>query len=197
MNLRQYIREVIKETLILNESDKKIIAYHGSPHGEFDKFSFKKRGFGADIHGFGDYGKGLYFTPIKSNAEAYARELSSNDLVSGSNPIVYTVELDIKNPFNFNKIVEYNKMMIPLFKKYGMLNIPQEEYNHVYKKLNSSEEEIDFFNDLESELGDNWTDINIGSKLKKKGYDSIISHDNSEIVVFNPKQVKIIDKENL
>ncbi len=183
----------------LNEKqsiEKKIvIAYHGTPHGEFDKFSMRKRGSGADQSGFGDYGKGFYFTPHKSDAIGYAYGLTKANI--GDKPCLYTVELIMNKPFTFDKLTQFTRMIHPLMKKYGMLNIPEEEYQKIYSDLNTTEEEIDFIRDIEDSMGDNWGDWNFQKQLKSNGYDSIINQNGSEYIVFSTRQIKIIQKEML
>lgn len=171
------------------------LAYHGTPHGYFEHFDASKRGEGADIHGFGDYGNGFYFTPDKQVAINYARGLYEEGI--GKKPMVYTVKLKMNNPFNFDKIIEFDERFRLLAKKYGVMRIPDKDINDLYKELGTSESEINFIRDIEDLMGDNWGDWDIASKVKENGYDSIISHDGLEYVVFDASQIEIISREAL
>ncbi len=85
----------------LNENNtKKVIAYHGTPHGEFEKFSMDNRGTGADVTSYGDYGKGFYFTPDKELAKSYALNVGEKRNLEKIQPVLYTVELIMNNPFD-------------------------------------------------------------------------------------------------
>jgi len=102
MNIRKIIREVLEE----NDTDVKYpeipkLVYHGQPpkyvNGErqepikFDKFNIDdKRFLKSDNHGF-------YFTDDKMEAADYAE---------GGN--IYTCTLDIKNPYYYEDIYNYN-----------------------------------------------------------------------------------------
>ena len=81
----------------------------------------------------------------------------------------------------------------------SILNITDDEYNELLIKNNTSEEELEFMRDLESDLGDNWGDWDIAGKLKDAGYDAVVVNGNSknknEIVVFDAEQIQILKKE--
>ena len=51
--------------------------------------------------------------------------------------------------------------------------------------------------DIENSIGDNWGDWDIRSQIKQHGHDSIISHDGSEYIVFNGRQIRILNVEDL
>ena len=173
-----------------------IVAYHGSPHGFFDKFDISKRGEGADLQGFGDYGNGFYFTPDKELAIEYARGLYQNNI--GSEPVLYTVKLRMNNPFNFDKANEFQRGVNALSKQYGnVLRIPQKEFDNLYKSVGVTEEELDFIRGIESDLDDNWADWDVAGRLKENGYDSVISHNGKEYVVFDSSQIEIIDRRKV
>lgn len=169
-----------------------------TPHGEFDKFSMRKRGTGADSKGVGDYGKGFYFTPHKNIALSYATELSKRrgDIKKNA-PTLYTVELDMKNPFDMRILMKIQRSTTDLIKRYGVFNIPQEELDNMYDKIGITPDDEEFYRDVGDLIGDNWGDWNIQNKLKERGFDSLISYDGSEYVVYSPKQIKILNVERL
>jgi hypothetical protein len=176
--------------------NNKMIAYHGTPHGEFDKFSMKKRGSGADLNGVGDYGKGFYFSPSKEYALSYATEVANrrND-IKNNNPTLYTVELEMNKPFDMRILSNIQNKYIELVKKYGAFNIPDEEYQKMYDELGITEEDEEFYREIENLIGDNWGDWDIKNKLKERGYDSLINYDGNEYVVYSPNQIKILNIE--
>lgn len=169
------------------------LAYHGTPNGGFDTFSYDYRGSGADTHSVGDYGKGFYFTPYKEHALAYAHGLTEEG--KGKNPYLYTVELDMKKPFDLTVLDRYRNLMLPLMKEYGVMNIPDEDYNNVFNQLGITEDEYHYMLDIEDQIGDNLGDWDFEEILGEEGYDSIISHAGKEYIVFKPEQIKIVDKQ--
>lgn len=68
---------------MLNESEEKIIAYHGSQH---KKFNFRDD-------------KVLYLTTNKEKAISYAKREWDEGLIEGEVPVVYTFEVSVKNPY--------------------------------------------------------------------------------------------------
>lgn len=199
MELRKFIKTTIREYLNEQKSIKnKVIAYHGTPHGKFDKFSMKKRGSGADIIGVGDYGKGFYFSPNKEYALSYATEVQNRRSdIKNPKSTLYTVELTMNKPFDMRILSEIQKKYITLAKKYGAFNIPDEEYKKMYKDLGITEEEHEFYSEVENLIGDNWGDWDIKNAIKKQGFDSLINYDGNEYVVFSPKQINIVKVEEL
>ena len=117
----------------LNENTtKKVIAYHGTPYGEFDNFSMDNRGTGADVKGYGDYGKGFYFSPDKELAKSYANYVGNKRKLDVIKPVLYTVELTMNNPMDLRKLGFYQKGLLELTTKYdGVFNIPDEEIEKI------------------------------------------------------------------
>ena len=184
------------------------IAYHGTSNGGFDKFDISKRGNGADQNGFGDYGNGFYFTTSKQSAIAYAEGLTKKGI--GNKPYLYTVNLKINNPFSLNKLDDYNRDILSrisinnknnIKQQDSIINLSSEDIEEIQKKHNINQEDIDLMNDIEGDLSDNWGDWDIASKLKDRGYDSIMVHmknkHGNEIVVFDEEQIQILKKEPL
>lgn len=184
------IKSVIKESL-----QRYVTAYHGTPHGEFDHFSLKQRGTGLDVHGLGDWGNGLYFTPFKEDAINFAKKASDHTLIDGDRPYLYTVKLKMENPFSFDKLHKFNELHRERRKELGTPFIGDGEIDKIHASLGTTEEEISFMDDLMGQMDDNWQDYDIAGTLKEKGYDSIISDGGREYVVFDEDQVKIIKKE--
>jgi hypothetical protein len=168
-------------------------AYHGTPNGGFHTFSYNYRGSGADTHGVGDYGKGFYFTPDKEHALSYAHGLTEKG--KGNNPYLYTVELEMNNPFDMRLLNQHRDKMIPLMKEYGLMNIPDEEFEKLFKELGITEEEYEFMSKVADSMNDNWGDWDIEEIIGERGYDSVIDYTGNEYVVFRPEQIKIIDKQ--
>jgi hypothetical protein len=200
MELKKFIATTIREYLNEQQNlDKKIIAYHGTPYGTFNKFSMRKKGSGADLDGYSDYGNGFYFSNNKEDAISYAKNISNvRGDIKNPKPTLYTVELDMGKPFDMRILSELQKRHITLIKKFGgILNIPNEEYQKMYNELGITEKDREFYNGVEELISDNWGDWNIGNKLKKHGYDSLISYDGREYVVYSPNQIRILKNENI
>ena len=192
MDIRKIIRNIISENF-----DGGVIAYHGTPFGMFDKFDSSRRGEGADANGFGDYGNGFYFTPYKQEAISYATKLmdtSENTI----HPVLYTVKLQMNNPFDLRKLSAYlNEVRRAAKEVGGFFNLEQEHYDNAIKISNSSEDEIELMKDIENSMDDNWGDWDFATRLKDHGYDSVINPDGNEYVVFDSEQIQILDREKL
>jgi len=193
--LKNIIRKIIEEHY--QKISGKIIAYHGTPYGKFDKFSMRHRGKGADQQSVGDYGKGFYFTPNKQDAINYAFGIGENIKIKDPKPTLYTVELTMKNPFDMRLLSEVMHKQIELVKKFGIFNVPEEEYSKMFNEFGIDEEYYNFLTDVEGDIGDNWADWDIKAKIKQHGHDSLINYSGDEYVVYEPKQIKIIDIEEL
>lgn len=184
--------------LIRESKDNKVIAYHGTPNGVFDEFSMDKRGTGADVTSPGDYGKGFYFSSEKEYAIPYATEVSKRRTIENDRPTIYTVELKMGNPFDMRKLSEKRDYVMELWKEYGgVFNIPTEAYDKMYKDLDMTKEDEEFYSEVEGLIGDNYGDWEIGELLNKNGYDSIINYDGMEYIVYDPSQIKIIKVESI
>ena len=100
-NIRRMINKVKNFKQSLNEgSQQKLIAYHGS-NVLFDEFSVEKVGSNSDVNSSGNLNNdkyGFFFT------SDYEEAKSSGNVVSkqkGGNPIVYTCELILTNPYTW------------------------------------------------------------------------------------------------
>lgn len=182
-------------TKYLESVSDNIVAYHGTPNGYFKEFSMDKRATGADKKGsgVGDYGKGFYFTPYKEYALSYATKERSTETDS----YLYTVHLKMDNPFNMKLYNDVRREISELIKKHGIFNVPDTERNKVYKRFGTTEDQYDFFIDIEDSMNDNWGDWDIPNKLINKGYDSIINHNGYEYIVFDANQIRIINTEKV
>lgn len=178
--------------IYLAESVSKWVdAYHGTPHGSFKEFSYEHRGRGADTYSTGDYGKGFYFSPDINKAKDFALHPDMQKKIKHPQPTLYKVKLNMNNPLDLSNKSNVNKGMNRLISKYGVFNIPDEEYKKLYNSFGMTEDDYHFMIDIEGYIQDNWGDWDIDEMLAEKGYDSIISHDGSEYVVFKPEQIKI------
>ncbi len=156
--------------------EKQPKVFHGTDQ-KFEKFDISKRGEGADLEGgFGDYGDGFYFTRNQDEAAEYAKGIAKQ---SGKSPEVMEVSLDIKKPFDMDKMGEAQSEI--MFKR--------ADRDSTLKKYGITEEDYSMFEDISGDLEDNWGDWGIGNTLKEKGYDSLYAP-NGEIVVFDAKNIK-------
>jgi hypothetical protein len=186
----------MKHLKTFNESisSNKIIAYHGTPHGKFDKFSMSKRGTGGDVKGTGDYGKGFYFSSDKEYALSYATEVTNiRSDVKKPDPTLYTVELTMNKPFDMRILSKIRDENISLVKKFGFLNVPDIEYEKMFNRLGIDESDYEYYTEIEDLMDDNWGDWDFKKMLNKRGFDSVINYDGKEYIVYDPEQIKIID----
>ena len=173
--------------------DKKMIAYHGTPH-DFDAFKLKKSG---SQNNAGDFGRGIYFTSDKKVAKTYADE---------SGGFVLTVELDVKKPYNvdYQKYAEFKQKQDSGEIDRNLINPEVEKYIDVLKKGG-----IDFsFSDIKDEknrvidfftISDSLGAKEISEALEKVGHDAVVIEYGSgdESVVFDDSQTEIIKKEKV
>lgn len=171
---------------IINE--EKVIAYHGGEKG-IKSFNLQKTEYGM-----------FFFTNSKDLAKSYLGYNDSNL----DNQQIYTVELNIDNPLNLR-----NKESLALFAKSLHPNMPslekewlahEEEYWNKYIK---NEHDVAWF------LGN--LAILHREEIKKyainNNYDAIYNYEPTPdgrfnenwlgYIVFNPKKIKIINKENI
>lgn len=180
------------------EKAKLVVAYHGTPHGGFDKFSITKRGTGADTNSVGDYGKGFYFSPDKKYASTFATEIiKKRSDIKAYTPAIYTVNLVMEKPFDLGLLNKFQNAHTVLAKKYGIFKIPESEYDRVLNELGLNQIDLDFYYEVSDLIGDNWADFNIKKKIAEKGFDSLISTDGNEFIVYAPRQIKITKIEYL
>lgn len=78
-----------------------------------------------------------------------------------------------------------------------VFNIPQVELDNMYNEFGITEDDEEFYRDVENLIGDNWGDWDIKNKLKEKGFDSLINYDGNEYIVYSPSQIKIINVEEV
>lgn len=179
------------DSLVSSLEEQGKIFYHGTPNGEFEEFNEVKRGTGADSKlGFGDYGKGIYFSLTEADAQSYADNLSKEN--GTDTPAVIKAFVDNKKPLDLRKLATTQNAINQTAKELGKtpVNLSDEEMTAIFRYAGTTEEEYNYMNDLQGELGDNWADIEIGDILKEKGYDSLISSDGSELVVFDKNLIK-------
>lgn len=176
------------DSRVVDEDGNPRVAYHGSPHGNFDSFDVNRRGTGADQHGFGDYGDGLYFTLNMEEAKGYANGLVDEKV--GDNPHVFDVFLRMENPFTFKKTREFSRLIWEKTRERGgLFNVTDEDEEEIIRSIGTTREELEFINHIEGLMGDNHSDFDISGVLKEKEYDGVISP-NGEHVVFDSNQIK-------
>ena len=189
-------KHVIAFADYINESvtANKVVAYHGTPHGKFDAFSYDHRGSGADQTSFGDYGKGFYFSPRKSVALGYAKNLSKAK--RGDQPYLYTVHLTMNKPFNMGILSDYQAGYMKLMTQYGWGKaVPADADGELLCALGTTQHEIAFMEDIAGSMFDNWGDWDIPGMLANEGYDCIIDMEDKEYIVFDPTQIEILSAE--
>ena len=193
-HVRRFEEYLLESSIPFNAQNGKVVAYHGTPFGEFDKFSLTKRGKGADQGGFGDFGNGLYFTPSKEEAVGYAHGLTKHGI--GNQPYLYTVELTMNKPFRLDMHRAYHDAIRVRTKEVGgFFKMTDADYAEINDRFNLTEEEVEFISEVEMIMSDNWAEHNIARMLKKQGYDSVISYAGNEYMVFGTRQVKILSRE--
>ena len=151
------------------------ILYHGT-NNNFNEFKkeYQKGGY---------LGKGFYFTMSKSMAKSYG-------------PNIISVKLKNKNSFFFDSDVLSEQQVREMLNTTNAQDYQRED---MLKKYQHNISNMSYYN-ANSQLFD-FVDIFNGDStaiLQKYGYDSIDNIDrDSEIVVFEPNQIKIISKEKL
>lgn len=169
-----------------------LIAYHGTAQGDFASFSMRKRGSGADarIGGLGDSGKGIYLTKDHKEAQAYASGLAQEGY--GNRPYVHKVFVNTNKPFDMDDLgrkAAFVDNTVREKSNFFQTKLTDEDYKEIYKLAGIKEKQYNLLRDIEGDIGDNWSDVDIGRKLRREGYDSLVSG-NKELVVFNSRRLK-------
>ena len=168
-------KALLKNNFICEDRNNYNIFYHGT-HNEFNEFDTNKQ-YGGFL------GNGIYFTLSKSMARSYG-------------PNIISAKLDYNNSFFFNYDVLPTKIVKEMLNTSKMDDSKKEKILQTYEELTSNngiyEANYRLFDIIDFYKGDTT------SILQKYGYDSIDNIDrDSEFVVFNPKQVNIISKNDL
>ena len=170
------------KNLIFNE----ITAYHGS-NADFNDFDL---GFVNTGNKMQAYGYGIYVALNKSDAERYGK-------------IQYVVEIPKLGNHYLNAKKMYNKAFVAkIFDKlYNYILKTLDDYkgaeNDLYQEFKSMLDEYDglqLYGTASSYLG---SDKEATIFFEKLGYKGILIDDNGNInvVIFNPKDIKVIKKE--
>lgn len=166
-----------EESKIRNADGNLLIAYHGTKN-TFDKFDKNK--IGSNTHNKGLFGAGFYFTENEALASNYNWDENKS---SDYKPM--EVYLNIKNPFYWNNI-RTEEDMNNLINELGLdeNTLTWNRYAGEMHTLTETEQEEKF-----------------AKALQEHGYDGIVykydrGQTTSEIVAFEPNQIKSIYNEN-
>jgi hypothetical protein len=97
------------DSKIVDENNKPIVVYHGSPISDITVFDPTLTGKTTDA---GYFGTGIYFSEYPETAESYA----------GKEGTVYPVFLSIKNPFYWNSFLERAKSTVDVYGTKGFFS---------------------------------------------------------------------------
>jgi len=159
---------------ILINALKKILASEIYYHGSLDDFKeFNKPGGGH-------HGKGYYFTPSLSDAIWYAKSNWVINKKYGSPLIIYSVKLNIHSPFDPMSYEDAKRVA-----DYYGLNYTSHRYAGFQYKLLKSEM-------IEKGLAN---EQNFNDKIEAAGFDHIDYWKENYKVVFDPKNITIVDKK--
>lgn len=177
----------VKKEVVFPQSKQQETFYHGTPAGYINEFDESKIGTTTDQGFVGDYGKGFYFSPTENAAKTYAEGERGN---------VVSVKLDMKNPLNLSVYNTYQNRLNEEMRKREITALSpkfDELSDEIASELNVTPDEIEYMSDVLDRMNDNWMQEEFQDDLKKRGYDSVIAP-NGERVVFDKKQIKIIDQ---
>ena len=146
-----------------------LVCYH-STSADFDTFDKQRIGSGFG----GSFGAGIYFATDKSYASVYGNK-------------VLECYLNIVNPFDY---MQYgtNKLVIDLMQKEGYKFNPEDVQNcsEMYSE--------DAYDIVEILYDNGYSSLDFSKCLMNAGYDGI--NIDSEIVAFEPNQIKAISNKN-
>lgn len=179
-------------TRIINESIDNVLAYHGS-NADFDDFDLAFVNTGSKAQ---DYGYGIYLFLADNNVGTYGKNK-------------YTVEIPAKKTLYLyaDKVLSPKFINNAIYKIYKyILETQPEAYPDKTSKMDliydlkiSFEgcDGLSLYGTLESYLGsDKEVSQFIYKYLKKIGLKYMINDEYPCVVMFNPKDIKIIKKEN-
>lgn len=90
-----------KFVLVDDADGNPLVVYHGTPNGNFEAFDPKR--IGSRDAGF--YGKGIYLTPDRAEADTYAESVEE-DTIGKTTPTTLSAYVSIKNPFMWDTSTE-------------------------------------------------------------------------------------------
>jgi hypothetical protein len=175
----------------LNESQdgSDIILYHGT-NSDFNKFDINKSG---DVH-YSDWGKGIYFTSSKSQANGYRVDAvkKTNKGYNDSYEEYEQSERDLKNVKHGTE--EYNELR-------KLVSIKLKEFQKVGQELNSTKEGKLIIAKIKPgakiyryNTSSGMTDPSLSNYASSRGYDIILVDEDrwtEEYVVLNPDSIEI------
>ena len=184
-----------------------IIAYHGTTNGDFD--SFDKRYINTGLnrrklpqnHAYGD---AVYFSESKQFAENHIKRVQHERQFEGL-PYLYTVKIRYQNLLDLRKLFEFHSKELRLnrLQKSSWQFYRKPDLSPVYEELETTKEEIEFMKRFEALTDQNMSDYGfepkqgeISALLKENGYDLVMT-EFKEVLVYDPKQIQIIEKVSL
>lgn len=174
-NLTEDQAEYFKDSKIRNSEGNLFALYHGTPNN-FTVFDVSRSGENYD--GWSQLGKGIYLAPDEKTAQHYADNAGRGRLTK-----VMPLYANLVNPFNVMNHVDFS--IDDMAGKYGL-----NDYN-VQFISKYGYRFIDFLSEHDEPIMD---------YLKSKGFDGIWDSYNgknpSQVVAFEPNQVKNIDNTN-
>ena len=147
--------------------------YHGTGSA-FDKFSKP---------GYGKHGIGYYFTPDEKEARYFAKSLAGSN-EKEKRPRVIEVQLNVSNPFKTMSVEDAEKVANNFDYKYRKPKFAggaKEHYQHLELQLKK-------MGIVKGPAGK--SDFN--NKIKESGFDAVEYDTSNHLIVFDPKQIKIV-----
>lgn len=188
--MREMIDKVKSFNQFMNEhtlNENNIIVYHGTnkDFGDFDS------NLQNSVTGFGDFGKGFYFTKSKGIAKYYT-------LKSKDNRTIIKTTVSINNPFIID--IDGEKFSTETKEKYMKLKYLESYEVEIIREYIMSDVEF-AYKKINKEIGDS----RFSNILQDNGYDGVIVNRTlngetsigAEIVVYNKNQIGDIEVEKV
>lgn len=185
------------DSKVVDEEGNPLVVYHGSSIETIKEFDLEKSGTILKS----DWGKGVYFTPDKWNAELYGTgalkqtdkeaieifdELNRVAKEYGTTPMMASIDLESKNPDAYKYIQELGDKFRDRLKEIETFEPP---VYPVFLKIKNPF--VYTYNGV--------TRPSLAEEVQGKGYDGLIIKDRDgdieELIVFDPTQIKSIDNQ--
>tara|TARA_B100000131_G_scaffold172044_1_gene166262 strand:+ start:5253 stop:6557 length:1305 start_codon:yes stop_codon:yes gene_type:complete len=184
--------------------------YHGAM-GEWTDTGVRKDKLQERDHGW--FGSGFYLTPNPDDATGYAEGDLIGDMfgenINVTSPNIIPVVANVQNPFDFDNLTRTDVRKINrVLKKYNAPLLPDgdEEYipnrkgeeiyfdhhtEEIKQRLENASDHITskLLRDKEVSRRDAMN-YNMTNIFQEAGYDSAIANDGSEVIIYEPEQVK-------
>ena len=164
-----------KEIIALCDSlTEAILKYYHGTGSAFDQFTKP---------GYGKHGLGYYFTPDENEARYFAKSLSGVK-EKDKRPRVIEVQLNVSHPFKTMSVEDAEKVAAHFNYKYKIPKVvggSKEHYQHLELQLKKA-------GIVTGPAGK--SDFN--DKIKEAGFDAVKYEFIDHLIVFDPKQIKII-----